>query len=207
MRKATYSGIIVTILLITTVLALGQQEAAKGPKDPMGEQDVCTVVLKETAKPNHWIVEVNLTNDEPLFGMTFPFLITSSKGSLTYDSTSFAGTRVENFAVKIPHEDVDFTKTGKANSPGYQIPVPWFAMILLDHRSYSPCFAASISLSIFNCCTAFSNREMRCFNSRVSDWADRSAAVFFSSSVRHVSTSGSPQEKTATAADRTRPTA
>ena len=113
MRKAIYPGIVLTILLITTVLALGQEEATKDPKDPMGEQDMCTVVLKETAKPNHWIVEINLTNDEPLFGMTFPFLISSSKGSLSYDSTSFAGTRIENFAVKIPHEDVAFTKTGK----------------------------------------------------------------------------------------------
>lgn len=81
--------------------------------DPIGKVDECKIILKETAKPNHWEVEVNYTNDEPLFGMVFPLLIVSDKGQLTYDSTSFAGSRVEKFAVKIPHEDTAFTKTGK----------------------------------------------------------------------------------------------
>jgi len=81
--------------------------------DPIGKVDECKIVLKETAKPDHWEIEVNFTNDEPLFGMVFPLLIVSDKGKLSYDSTSFAGSRVEEFAVKIPHEDTAFTNTGK----------------------------------------------------------------------------------------------
>ena len=81
--------------------------------DPIGKTDECKVVLKETAKPNHWEVEVNFTNDEPLFGLVFPLLIHSEKGKLTYDSTSFADSRIAKFAVKIPFEDTTFTKKGK----------------------------------------------------------------------------------------------
>jgi hypothetical protein len=81
--------------------------------DPKGKVDKCTVVLNETAKADHWEVVINFTNDEPLFGLVFPLLITSDKGRLRYDSTSFAGSRVENFAVKIPYEDTSFTNTGE----------------------------------------------------------------------------------------------
>ncbi len=93
----------VSIILMAAVIFCLSTAIVYG--DSVGKQDECTVVLKETAKANHWAVEINFTNDEPLFGMVFPLHIWSEKGDLTYDSTSFAGTRVEDFAVKIPFQD------------------------------------------------------------------------------------------------------
>jgi len=101
-------SILYALIAVFMLVGLGLAQS-----DPVGKPDECKVVLKETAKPNHWEVDINFTNDEPLFGMVFPLLITSDKGKLTYDSTSFVGTRVENFAVKIPHEDKAFSKSGK----------------------------------------------------------------------------------------------
>ncbi len=98
------------ILMVAMVFWLS---AAVIYADTVGEKDKCSVVLKETAKPNHWAVEINFTNDEPLFGMVFPLHIWSDKGELTYDSTSFAGTRVEDFAVKIPFQDTENYKDTK----------------------------------------------------------------------------------------------
>ncbi len=92
-------------VLLLTVSAFAQN-------DPKGEVDECTVVLNETAKADHWEVVINFTNDEPLFGLVFPLLIKSDKGKLRYDSTSFAGTRVADFTVKIPYEDTAFTNKG-----------------------------------------------------------------------------------------------
>lgn len=98
------------LVMMISLLMVGSLLAQN---DPKGKVDQCTVVLKETAKPNHWEVEINYTNDEPLFGMVFPLLIRSDKGNLMYDSTSFADSRVEDFAVKIPFEDTTYTKLGK----------------------------------------------------------------------------------------------
>jgi hypothetical protein len=100
-------------LLVSILFVLAIAVSISAQSDPMGKTDECSVVLKETAKPNHWEVEINLTNDQPLFGLVFPLLIRSDKGQLRYDSTSFAGCRVENFAVKIPHEDTAFTRKGE----------------------------------------------------------------------------------------------
>ncbi len=113
MRRVIHAAVALSILLLVSVIAIGDDSKIGKPADPVGDVDKCTVVLKETAKANHWMVEVNLTNDEPLFGMVFPLILTSSAGQISYDSTSFAGTRIESFAVKIPHEDEDFTKSGK----------------------------------------------------------------------------------------------
>jgi len=111
MKNAIFAGIVLSILMMSAVLVFGQEPDE--PRDPVGDMDQCTVILKETAKPNHWVIEINLKNDEPLFGMTFPLMISSTAGNLSYDSTSFAGTRIENFAVKIPYEDTLFTNSGK----------------------------------------------------------------------------------------------
>jgi hypothetical protein len=92
-------------VLLLSVWAFAQE-------DPKGKVDECTVVLNETAKADHWEVVINFTNDEPLFGLVFPLLIKSDKGRLRYDSTSFAGSRVADFAVKIPYEDTAFTNKG-----------------------------------------------------------------------------------------------
>ncbi len=100
-------------LLISFSAVLLLAAAGFAQSDPLGKVDECTVVLNETAKPDHWEVVINLKNDEPLFGLVFPLLIKSDKGQLRYDSTSFAGSRVENFAVKIPHEDTSYTHTGE----------------------------------------------------------------------------------------------
>jgi hypothetical protein len=97
-------------LLATTLLAIVFAWSIAAQADTVGEKDKCEVLLKETAKPNHWMVEINLTNDEPLFGMVFPLRIWSTKGQLTYDSTSFVGSRIEDFAVKIPFEDTTHYK-------------------------------------------------------------------------------------------------
>jgi len=100
-------------LLISVLAVLLLAVSVFAQTDPKGKVDECTVLLNETAKPNHWEVVINFTNDEPLFGLVFPLLIRSDKGKLRYDSTSFAGSRVADFAVKIPHEDTSFTNTGQ----------------------------------------------------------------------------------------------
>lgn len=96
-----------TVIAILGVLAIAVPSFAQS--DAYGKPDACQVVLKETAKPNHWAVEINFTNDEAVFGLIFPLIISSSKGELSYDSTSFAGSRVDSFAVKIPYEDTSWT--------------------------------------------------------------------------------------------------
>ncbi len=106
MRRNTFNlSISLLAVLLLTVSAFAQG-------DPVGKVDECTVVLNETAKADHWEVVINFTNDEALFGLVFPLLIKSDKGKLRYDSTSFAGTRVADFAVKIPYEDTAFTNKG-----------------------------------------------------------------------------------------------
>ena len=104
---------VVPYLLICISALLVFSPAVVAQSDPKGGADECTVILNETAKPDHWEIVVNLTNEKPLFGLVFPLLIRSEKGQLRYDSTSFAGSRVENFAVKIPHQDTSHTHAGE----------------------------------------------------------------------------------------------
>jgi hypothetical protein len=81
----------------TAILIAGESKGDKA--------NLCEVKLRPTKVKNHFEFEILLTNDQPISAMTFPFLITAGDKKMMYDSISFADSRAEFCAVKIPNPD------------------------------------------------------------------------------------------------------
>lgn len=93
---------LILIFLFGAILVADKPVATRPAPD---ENNICEVVLKPTDIKNHYLIELRLINDQPLAAITFPLLIEAAKTKMMYDSISFAKTRAEFCAVKIPNAD------------------------------------------------------------------------------------------------------
>jgi len=92
--------LITSALLLLSALAIAGDKANKEPN-----KNLCEVIVRPTDKASHFEIEINLTNDEPIAAASFPFSIAAGDMMMYYDSISFAGSRAEFCAAKIPNPD------------------------------------------------------------------------------------------------------
>lgn len=102
---------IITTLALFAVLAgtaWAQPPAAANDK-PVSKNDTVLVQVYKGGGTNQIVLEVSLTNADSLAGMVVPLSATVPGVKMSYDSTSFAGTRIEYFQLKTDHQP-DSTK-------------------------------------------------------------------------------------------------
>lgn len=102
--------IITTFVLLLAVAgtAWAQPPAASADK-PVSKADTVLVEVQKAGGTNQIVLNVTLTNADSLAGMVVPLSATAPGVAMSYDSTSFAGTRIEYFQLKTDHQP-DSTK-------------------------------------------------------------------------------------------------
>ncbi|MBD3218612.1 MAG: hypothetical protein GF310_10075 [candidate division Zixibacteria bacterium] len=93
------------ILLLTALLFIVSSAILIAQESKGGKENICEVQVRSTDVKNHYEIEILLTNNKPITAMSFPFLITAGEKMMYYDSISFANSRAEFCAVKIPNPD------------------------------------------------------------------------------------------------------
>lgn len=96
---------VLSIFLIFMLGAILVADNTTATRPTADENNLCEVVLKPTDIKNHYLIELRLINDQPLAAIAFPLIIKAAKTEMMYDSISFAKTRAEFCAVKIPNAD------------------------------------------------------------------------------------------------------
>jgi hypothetical protein len=94
-----------TIMLLAALLFIFSSAILLAGESKGDNKNLCEVKLRPTKAKNHFELEILLTNDQPISAITFPFLITAGEKKMMYDSISFADSRAEFCAVKIPNPD------------------------------------------------------------------------------------------------------
>ena len=90
--------------LLTLGLALLSAMSVFAQKDSMGKIDTLYAEPYQIDAKN-WGINLSLTNDEDIVGISVPLRFTSGKIRLVADSTIFKGGRAEHFRVKFARAD------------------------------------------------------------------------------------------------------
>jgi len=93
------------ILLLAALLFIFSTAILLAGESKGDKANLCEVKLRPTSVKNLYEFEILLTNDQPISAITFPFTVTAGDKKMMYDSVSFADSRAEFCAVKIPNPD------------------------------------------------------------------------------------------------------